>query len=97
MSNKVKNYWRSAHEELPPPNEHNPANSVAVIWCDANADDPEYAQHVGRLWYLNPEIKLSYARFDSSGESQYLFSPIDGTARDLYWRYPEALPKAVKR
>jgi len=97
MPNKAKNYWRSAHEELPPVNKYNPANSVTVVWCDADAANPEYAQHIGRLWYRDPDIKMAIARFDSGPISQYLISPIDGTKRDLYWRYPEELPKAVKR
>jgi hypothetical protein len=96
MSND-NNGWISVHEELPPPNPYNPHNSITVIWCDADDDNPDYAQHIGKLWYLNPEVKLSMARFDGGNSSQYISDPNSGVKRDLYWRHPEKIPKPVKR
>lgn len=94
---KSYNGWTSVHEELPPANEMNEANSIAVLWCNAEADNPEYAQYVGRLWYGDPNNRLNPPRFDSGSLSLYLFDVNTGEPRDLYWRYLPELPQPVKR
>lgn len=87
--------WISIHEQLPEPNPINPANSRRLLWCDAESDIPDYAQNVGTFWFCDG--KRNPGMFDGGGSAAYVWDPITGKARDLYWKYLEPMPKAVKR
>jgi hypothetical protein len=92
--------WLSIHEFLPPENQVNPANSVQVLWCDAESDFPEYAQRVGTFWYENPkrQIGRTNAMFDSgSAGAAYVVDPMTNKKRDLYWKLLGPLPNTVQR
>jgi hypothetical protein len=96
----TNNGWISIHEQDPPKNPHNPANSVQVLWCDADNTDPEYAQKVGCYWYAmpGPGSRTTVGMFDSGGGgAAYTVDIMTGEKRDLYWKAIGSLPKPMKR
>lgn len=92
--------WISIHEEEPPKNPVNPANSVQVQWCDAESDIPEYAQSVGTFWYGTEKMP---AFFDGGGRTAFVVdvaftaSNKQTRKRDLYWKHLSPMPAPVKR
>jgi hypothetical protein len=87
--------WISIHEQEPPENPVNPANSVQVLWCDAETDFQDYAQHVGTYWFPR---KTTPGMFDSGASGcMYIQDTFDRRKRDLYWKHLDPTPKPVKR
>lgn len=88
--------WISIHEQEPPKNPVNPANSVQVLWCDAETDFPEYAQHVGTYWYPNKKTPGMFTA-GNGGSTMYIQDIMTHRKRDLYWKPLDSIPQPVKR
>jgi hypothetical protein len=86
--------WISIHDQYPPENPVNSANSVQVLWCDSEDSIPEYAsvfRYPSKIGYIKHD-----GFFDGGGSSSYVFD-FKGCKRDLYWKYLDPLPNPVKR